>query len=197
MSGPWSRGLLLPSERHPRKAFLWLHQFVHADHHVAHWVISDAFHANFTICRLAIRSPKLKAIDGPLRSAKRMALVLQGLIKAHLIAWMFDHSKIINQVVSTNTCLWIIAYIGFFWIIHDLYAWRYSDSLPWVPGSSKGLSLLTHESISWSGKNGRNFFDQRQSIVFKNQVLQLWRLTLSNQVLSRFLWKAIVCIKRF
>ena len=67
MSGPWSRGLLLPPDRHPRKAFLWLHQFVHADHHVAHWVISDAFHANFTICRLAIRSPNLKAIDGPLR----------------------------------------------------------------------------------------------------------------------------------
>jgi len=158
MSGPWSRGLLLPSDRHPRKAFLWLHQFVHADHHVAHWLISDAFRSNFTIWRLAIRSPNLKAIDGPLRSAKRMALVLQGLIKAHLIAWMFDHSNIINQVVSTNTCLWIIAYIGFFWIIHDLYAWRYSDSLPWVPGSSKGLSLLTHESISWSGRNGRSFF---------------------------------------
>ena len=114
MSGPWPRGLPLPSDRHPKKAFLWWHQFVHADHHVAHWVISDAFHANFTIWRLAIRSPNLKAIDGPLRSAKRMALVFQGLIKAHLIAWMFDHSNIINQVVSTNTCLWIIAYIGFF-----------------------------------------------------------------------------------
>lgn len=67
MSGPWSRGLLLPSDRHPRKAFLWLHQFVHADHHVAHWLISDAFHPNLAIWRLAIRSPNFKAIDGPLR----------------------------------------------------------------------------------------------------------------------------------